>query len=146
MTETTVSTSKKTSQKSSPALVSANTPEELDALIDSVKNAQQIYSTYSQEQVDAIFRAASIAANAERIELAKEAVAETGMGIIEDKVIKNHFAAEYIYNKYRSTQTCGVIESDPTYGIQKVAEPVGVICGILPGTDGVQRYLWEATP
>jgi len=144
MTETTVSTSKKTSQKSSPALVSANTPEELDALIDSVKNAQQIYSTYSQEQVDAIFRAASIAANAERIELAKEAVAETGMGIIEDKVIKNHFAAEYIYNKYRSTQTCGVIESDPTYGIQKVAEPVGVICGIIPTTNPTSTTIFKA--
>ena len=119
-------------KKIEPIIQSASTVEELDAMIASVKAAQAKFSTYTQEQVDEIFKAASIAANAERIQLAKEAVAETGMGIVEDKVIKNHFAAEYIYNKYRNTQTCGVIESDPTYGIQKIAEPIGVICGIIP--------------
>ena len=126
------------------ALTSANNMEELDALILSVKAAQQKFSTYTQEQVDAIFRAASIAANAERIRLAKEAVAETGMGIVEDKVIKNHFAAEYIYNQYRTTQTCGVIESDATFGIQKVAEPIGVICGIIPTTNPTSTTIFKA--
>ena len=126
------------------AISSANNADELDALILSVKAAQQKFSTYTQEQVDAIFRAASIAANAERIQLAKEAVAETGMGIIEDKVIKNHFAAEYIYNQYRTTQTCGVIESDATFGIQKVAEPIGVICGIIPTTNPTSTTIFKA--
>jgi len=122
----------------------ATTIEELDALILKVQEAQRIFSTFSQEKVDAIFRAASIAANEERIQLAKEAVEETGMGIVEDKVIKNHFAAEYIYNKYRNTQTCGVIEYDPTFGIQKVAEPVGVICGIIPTTNPTSTTIFKA--
>ena len=90
----------------------AETIEELDSLIERVKRAQATFATYTQEQVDRIFRAASIAASAERISLAKDAVQETGMGVVEDKVIKNHFAAEYIYNKYRDTQTCGVLEEE----------------------------------
>ena len=122
----------------------ATSLEELDELVRQVREAQRIFSTFSQEKVDVIFREASIAANEARIELAKEAVAETGMGIVEDKVIKNHFAAEYIYNKYRNTQTCGVIESDPTFGIQKVAEPVGVICGIIPTTNPTSTTIFKA--
>lgn len=84
--------------------------------IDEVRKAQQIFSTYTQEQVDKIFTAAAIAANQARIPLAKMAVEETGMGIVEDKVIKNHYASEYIYNAYRDTKTCGVIEEDSAYG------------------------------
>ncbi len=122
----------------------ATSIEELDELVRQVREAQRIFSTFSQEKVDVIFREASIAANEARIELAKEAVAETGMGIVEDKVIKNHFAAEYIYNKYRKTQTCGVNESDPTFGIQKVAEPVGVICGIIPTTNPTSTTIFKA--
>jgi acetaldehyde dehydrogenase/alcohol dehydrogenase len=135
---------KNISKKGEKVIQSASTVEELDAMIESVKAAQAKFSTYTQDQVDEIFKAASIAANAERITLAKEAVAETGMGIVEDKVIKNHFAAEYIYNKYRNTQTCGIIESDPTYGIQKVAEPVGVICGIIPTTNPTSTTIFKA--
>jgi len=135
---------KETFGKESSVITGANTLEELDAMVASVQAAQRKFSTYNQEQVDEIFRAASIAANAARILLAKEAVAETGMGIVEDKVIKNHFAAEYIYNKYRSTQTCGMIESDPTFGIEKVAEPIGVICGIIPTTNPTSTTIFKA--
>ncbi len=137
--------SKKESVSSETSPLTSMTPmEELNALIARVQAAQRKFSTYSQQQVDAIFRAASIAANAERITLAKEAVTETGMGIVEDKVIKNHFAAEYIYNKYRTTQTCGVIEFDPTFGIEKVAEPVGVICGIIPTTNPTSTTIFKS--
>lgn len=125
-------------------LEGAQTVEELEALIAQVKQAQAIFATYSQEQVDRIFHEASLAASAERIRLAKEAVAETGMGIVEDKVIKNHFAAEYIYNQYRNTRTCGVIEYDASFGIQKVAEPVGVICGIVPTTNPTSTTIFKA--
>lgn len=125
-------------------LLGAQTVEELDALVERVHQAQRIFSTFPQEKVDHIFREASIAANAERISLAKEAVDETGMGIVEDKVIKNHFAAEYIYNKYRDTKTCGVIETDPSFGIQKVAEPVGVVCGIVPTTNPTSTAIFKA--
>lgn len=125
-------------------LAGAQSPEELDLLVERVKRAQAIYATFTQEQVDRIFREASIAANAERISLAKAAVSETGMGIIEDKVIKNHFAAEYIYHKYHNTPTCGVIEDDPTNGIQKIAEPVGLICGIVPVTNPTSTTIFKA--
>jgi acetaldehyde dehydrogenase/alcohol dehydrogenase len=125
-------------------LEGAKTLEELDALVARVKAAQARFATFSQEKVDRIFREASIAANAERISLAKDAVAETGMGIVEDKVIKNHFAAEFIYNKYRNTQTCGVIEEDAAFGIQKVAEPVGLICGIVPTTNPTSTTIFKA--
>ena len=117
---------------------------ELQALIERVKRAQLIYANFPQEKVDAIFRAASIAANNERISLAVDAVNETGMGIIEDKVIKNHFAAEYIFNKYKDEKTCGIIENDPGFGLKKIAEPKGVICGIIPTTNPTSTAIFKA--
>lgn len=130
-------------QKETVAATSA-TGFDLDALLTRVKKAQEIYSTYTQSQVDAIFRAAALAANDARIKLAKMAVEETGMGIVEDKVIKNHFAAEYIYNQYKDTQTCGIIEDDQTFGIRTIAEPVGVICGIIPTTNPTSTAIFKA--
>jgi acetaldehyde dehydrogenase/alcohol dehydrogenase len=118
--------------------------EELKQRIEQVRNAQKEYSTYTQEQVDEIFRQAAMAANNARIELAKNAVAETGMGIIEDKVIKNHFASEYIYNKYKDEKTCGVIEKDTAYGITKVADPIGVIAAIVPTTNPTSTAIFKA--
>ena len=106
-----------------------DTLQTLEDLISRVKTAQEIYADFSQVQVDRIFKQAAIAANNARIPLAKQAVAETGMGMVEDKVIKNHFASEYIYNKYKHEKTCGVVFSDPHYGIQKVAEPIGLLGG-----------------
>lgn len=120
------------------------TLQDLEALILRVKAAQAQYATFSQEQVDHIFRQAALAANAHRIPLAKLAVAETGMGIVEDKVIKNHFASEMVYNKYKAEQTCGVIESDPAYGMQKVAEPVGILAGIVPTTNPTSTAIFKA--
>ncbi|HQO23561.1 MAG TPA: bifunctional acetaldehyde-CoA/alcohol dehydrogenase, partial [Spirochaetota bacterium] len=117
---------------------------ELEELIETVKSAQKKYAEFTQEQVDEIFRKAAIAANAERIRLAKEAVAETGMGIVEDKVIKNHFAAEYIFNKYKDTQTCGIIEEDKSFGIKKIAEPVGIIAGVVPTTNPTSTAIFKA--
>ena len=117
---------------------------ELDAVIARVQAAQKIYATYSQKQVDAIFRAAALAANEARIPLAKMAVAETGMGVVEDKVIKNHFASEYVYNKYKSEPTCGEIEYDESFGIIKVAEPVGVIAGIVPTTNPTSTAIFKS--
>ena len=117
---------------------------DLQALIERVKRAQIKFSTYSQEQVDAIFRAAAIAANDERISLAVQAVEETGMGIVEDKVIKNHFAAEYIFHKYKDDKTCGIVESDKAFGIQKIAEPKGVICGIIPTTNPTSTAIFKS--
>lgn len=120
-----------------------DTLEALEAEIARVKKAQEIYSHYTQEQVDKIFLAAATAANKARIPLAKAAVEETGMGIVEDKVIKNHFAAEYIYNAYRNTKTCGVIEEDKSYGIRKIAEPVGLICAIIPTTNPTSTAIFK---
>ncbi len=117
--------------------------QELESLIQRVKLAQEKYATYSQEQVDFIFKQAALAANAERIPLAKLAVTETGMGIVEDKVIKNHFASEYIYNKYKHDKTCGVIEEDKSFGIQKIAEPVGIIAGIVPVTNPTSTTIFK---
>lgn len=117
---------------------------ELEALIQRVKVAQAEYATYSQAQVDEIFKKAALAANAARIALAKMAVAETGMGIIEDKVIKNHFASEYIYNKYKHEKTCGVIEEDKSFGFQKIAEPVGIVAGIVPTTNPTSTTIFKA--
>lgn len=111
-----------------PAVI--DNAEALEAKLAAMKEAQKVFATYTQEQVDKIFKAAAIAANKARIPLAKMAVAETGMGVIEDKVIKNHYAAEYIYNAYKDTKTCGVIEEDPVYGIKKIAEPIGVIAAV----------------
>ncbi|MFB2771691.1 bifunctional acetaldehyde-CoA/alcohol dehydrogenase [Pelatocladus sp. BLCC-F211] len=118
--------------------------QELEALIERVKIAQEKYASYSQDQVDFIFKQAALAANAERIYLAKLAVAETGMGIVEDKVIKNHFASEYIYNKYKHEKTCGVIEEDKSFGIQKIAEPVGILAGIVPVTNPTSTTVFKA--
>ena len=117
--------------------------EKLEKAIDSVRAAQKIFATYSQEQVDAIFKAAATAANQARIPLAKLAVEETGMGIVEDKVIKNHYAAEYIYNAYKNTKTCGVIEEDKEFGIQKVAEPIGVIAAVIPTTNPTSTAIFK---
>ena len=107
----------------------------LDDLISKAKKAQEIYSTFSQEQVDNIFKACAIAINSRRIPLAKMAVEETGMGVVEDKVIKNHFASEYIYNKFKDMKTCGIISEDTAMGMKKVAEPVGIIAGVVPTTN-----------
>ncbi|MTI12302.1 bifunctional acetaldehyde-CoA/alcohol dehydrogenase [Sansalvadorimonas verongulae] len=117
---------------------------QLEQIIESVQDAQQQYSTFSQEQVDSIFRNAALAAADARVSLAKQAASETGMGIIEDKVIKNHFASEYIYNKYRDDKTCGILEEDPTFGIIKVAEPIGVIAGIVPTTNPTSTAIFKA--
>ena len=140
---------KRTAVKKKPAkrkVVKINKPKEndLDQIIAKVKKAQIEYSTYSQEQVDEIFFHATVAANKARIILAKEAVAETGMGIVEDKVIKNHFASEFIFNKFRNEKTCGIIYSDPTEGIEKIAAPVGIIAGIVPTTNPTSTAIFKA--
>ena len=115
----------------------------LEKEIARVRNAQEIYSTYSQEQVDRIFLAAATAANKARIPLAKLAVQETGMGVVEDKVIKNHYASEYIYNKYKHEITCGVIEEDSSYGIKKIAEPIGIIGAVIPTTNPTSTAIFK---
>ena len=117
--------------------------EKLEAAIKRVKAAQEIFAEYSQEQVDKIFLAAASAANKQRIYLAKMAVEETGMGIVEDKVIKNHYASEYIYNAYKDTKTCGIIEEDKAYGIKKVAEPIGVIAAVIPTTNPTSTAIFK---
>ena len=113
-------------------------------MYERVKEAQRRFAEYTQEQVDEIFRAAAIAANAERIPLAKMAVEETGMGVVEDKVIKNHYAAEYIYNYYKDTKTCGVIEYDAAFGMKKVAEPIGIIGAVIPTTNPTSTAIFKA--
>ncbi len=115
----------------------------LDNLVQRVRKAQEAFSTYTQEQVDEIFRKTALALNAKRIDLAEMAVHETGMGIIEDKVIKNHFAAEFIYNKYKNTKTCGILEEDLTHGIKKIAEPIGVIGGVVPTTNPTSTIIFK---
>jgi acetaldehyde dehydrogenase/alcohol dehydrogenase len=117
---------------------------QLNQLVARVKAAQKLYSTFSQEQVDAIFRAAALAAADARIPLAKLAAAETRMGVVEDKVTKNHFASEYIYNKYKDDKTCGVIDRDPSFGIQTIAEPIGLLCGIVPTTNPTSTAIFKA--
>ena len=117
--------------------------EALEAKLAEVREAQRIFSTYTQEQVDKIFYEAAMAANQQRIPLAKMAVEETGMGVVEDKVIKNHYAAEYIYNAYKDTKTCGVVESDPAFGIQKVAEPIGVVAAVIPTTNPTSTAIFK---
>ena len=109
--------------------------ERLEEVISSVRAAQRKFAKFTQEEVDKIFLAAASAANKARIPLAKMAVEETGMGVVEDKVIKNNYAAEYIYNAYKDTKTCGVIEEDKAYGIKKIAEPIGVIAAVIPTTN-----------
>lgn len=121
-----------------------NSVETLLEKITEIKQAQEVFATYSQEQVDKIFAAAALAANKKRIPLAKMAQAETGMGIVEDKVIKNHYAAEYIYNAYKDTKTCGVLEKDEAFGITKIAEPLGVIAAIVPTTNPTSTAIFKA--
>ena len=116
---------------------------QLEEAIARVRSAQRIFATYTQEQVDRIFLAAAMAANRARIPLAKLAVEETGMGVLEDKVIKNHYAAEYIYNAYKDTKTCDVIERDTSYGIQKIAEPIGVVAAVIPTTNPTSTAIFK---
>ena len=117
--------------------------EKLEGLIATVREAQKKFASFSQEQVDEIFFEASKAANVARISLAKMAVEETGMGVVEDKVIKNHFAAEYIYNKYKDTQTVGVVEDNKVFGTKKILEPIGVVCGIIPTTNPTSTAIFK---
>lgn len=124
-----------------PAVI--DTAEALEAKMAAMKEAQKLFATYTQEQVDKIFKAAATAADKARIPLAKMAVEETGMGVVEDKVIKNHYAAEYIYNAYKNTKTCGVIEDDPVYGIKKIAEPIGLIAAVIPTTNPTSTAIFK---
>ena len=117
--------------------------EKLEDAIRRTKEAQKVFATYTQEQVDKIFLAAASAANKARIPLAKMAVEETGMGVVEDKVIKNNYASEYIYNAYKDTKTCGIIEEDKAYGIKKVAEPIGVIAALIPTTNPTSTAIFK---
>ncbi|MBQ8824050.1 MAG: bifunctional acetaldehyde-CoA/alcohol dehydrogenase [Ruminococcus sp.] len=116
----------------------------LEQKLEQVRKAQEIFSTYTQEQVDFIFKSAAIAANKARISLAKMAVEETGMGVVEDKVIKNNYASEYIYNAYKNTKTCGIIEEDKIYGTMRVAEPIGVIAAVIPTTNPTSTAIFKA--
>ena len=117
--------------------------ESLEQKILEVRLAQKDFELFTQEKVDEIFKAAALAANQARIPLAKLAVNETGMGVVEDKVIKNHFASEYIYNAYKDTKTCGVIEEDETKGIMKIAEPIGVIGAVIPTTNPTSTAIFK---
>lgn len=121
-----------------------STVEELDQRMVALRESQRQFGNFTQEQVDEIFRMAALAANNNRIELAKMAVSETGMGIVEDKVIKNHFASEYIYNQYRNDKTCGVIERDNSFGISKVAEPIGIVAAVIPTTNPTSTTIFKA--
>ncbi len=117
--------------------------ESFEKKLASVREAQKIFATYTQEQVDKIFFEAAMAANQARIPLAKMAVEETGMGVVEDKVIKNHFASEYIYNAYRDTKTCGVLEEDKAFGTKKIAEPIGVVAAVIPTTNPTSTAIFK---
>ena len=117
--------------------------ESLQNTITRVRKAQEEFSKFSQEKVDQIFKAAAIAANQARIPLAQMAVEETGMGVVEDKIIKNHYAAEYIYNKYKNEKTVGVVEEDNYYGIKKVLEPIGVIGAVIPTTNPTSTAIFK---
>ena len=117
--------------------------EKLDAALTRAREAQKEYAGFTQEQVDRIFFEAAMAANRERIRLAKMAVEETGMGVVEDKVIKNHYASEYIYNAYKNVKTCGVIKEDKAYGIKKIAEPVGIIAAVIPTTNPTSTAIFK---
>ena len=119
------------------------TAANLTAALERCRQAQSVFAEYTQEQVDKIFKAAAVAANKMRIPLAKMAVEETGMGIVEDKVIKNHYAAEYIYNAYKDTRTCGVIETDEASGIQRIAEPIGVVAAVIPTTNPTSTAIFK---
>ncbi|MBQ9245037.1 bifunctional acetaldehyde-CoA/alcohol dehydrogenase [bacterium] len=123
---------------------SVETIEQFEVLISKVKKAQKIFETYSQEQVDKIFQAAAAAANKARIPLARMAIEETGMGVLEDKIIKNHFASEYIFNKHKDAKTCGIIKEDKENGIKIVAEPLGIIAGIIPTTNPTSTAIFKS--
>ena len=126
--------------------IALETPSAADLLlakIESMREAQKKFASYTQEQVDKIFFQAAMAANKMRIPLAKMACEETGMGIVEDKVIKNHYAAEYTYNAYRNTKTCGVIEHDTSYGIKKIVEPVGLVGAVIPTTNPTSTAIYK---
>ncbi|XRK16026.1 acyl-CoA reductase-like NAD-dependent aldehyde dehydrogenase [Elusimicrobium posterum] len=131
-------------QPASQASDFAKEAAHIDEVLNSVKAAQQKYAHYTQEQVDHIFRTAAAAAASNRIGLAKLAVEETGMGVMEDKVIKNHFASEYIYNSYKNSKTCGVLESDHAFGYARVAEPIGIVAGIIPTTNPTSTAIFKA--
>ncbi|MCQ2738666.1 MAG: bifunctional acetaldehyde-CoA/alcohol dehydrogenase [bacterium] len=120
------------------------TVEQLEVLVSNVKEAQRIFETYTQEQVDKIFKAVASAADKARIPLAKMAVEETGMGVLEDKIIKNHFASEYIYNKHKNAKTCGIIKEDKENGTKVVAEPLGVLAGIIPTTNPTSTVIFKS--
>ena len=122
---------------------SVDSVETFKEAFENVRKAQEEFAKFSQEKVDEIFKAAAMAANAARIPLAKMAVEETGMGVVEDKVIKNHYAAEYIYNAYKDTKTCGVLEEDKSYGIKKIAEPIGVIAAVIPTTNPTSTAIFK---
>lgn len=144
---TNAKTTKKTVEKLEKTLKLDNvvqTVEDLEILISRVKKAQRILATFPQEKIDKIFRAASLAANRARIPLAKMTVEETGMGIVEDKVIKNHFASEYIYNKHKDAKTCGIVSEDKINGTKIVAEPLGVIAGVIPTTNPTSTAIFKA--
>ena len=117
--------------------------ESLEAKLKAMRKAEEVFATYTQEQVDKIFFEAAMAANKMRIPLAKMAVEETGRGIVEDKVIKNHYAAEYVYNAYKNTKTCGVIEEDPAFGTKKIAEPVGIVAAVIPTTNPTSTAIFK---
>ena len=121
-----------------------NDEESLEKMLAKVRAAQAKFATYTQEQVDYIFFKAAMAANKMRIPLAKMAVEETGMGVVEDKVIKNHYASEYIYNAYKDTRTCGVIERDEGFGITRIAEPIGVIAAVIPTTNPTATAIFKS--
>ena len=134
----------KEEKKSAKSTGLVDNVDALNALLDRVKKAQEEYSKYSQEQVDAIFKAAATAADKMRIPLAKMAVEDTGMGVLEDKIIKNHFASEYIYNKHKNAKTCGVISTDKENGIKIVAEPLGILAGIIPTTNPTSTAIFKS--
>ncbi len=117
--------------------------ETLEAKLKAMRKAEEVFATYTQEQVDKIFFEAAMAANKMRIPLARQAVEETGRGIVEDKVIKNHYAAEYVYNAYKNTKTCGVIEEDPAFGTKKIAEPVGIVAAVIPTTNPTSTAIFK---
>ena len=132
---------KKSPENTTPAIV--DNVEALEAKLAQMREAQALFATYTQEQVDKIFYEAAMAANKARIPLAKMAIEETGRGVLEDKVIKNHYAAEYIYNAYKNTKTCGVIEEDKAYGIKKIAEPIGLVAAVIPTTNPTSTAIFK---
>ena len=131
-------------QKEQKPLTEAQEQQQIDALVEKVKKAQQKFAEYTEEQVDEIFRRVALKMSSLRIPLAKMAVAETGMGVVEDKVIKNHYASEYIYNKYKNIKTCGILEEDKENGVIKIAEPIGVIAGVIPTTNPTSTVIFKA--